>query len=115
MVAKKLIEIICFYFSFELFTNHGGISAELIKITKNTLLNELPDMNVHREVNVSHKRISVVRKALIFAYFSAKLCQTYYEINKFNLPCIGWCKFLYKIVFRLEGKTLHLAYQIFAR
>ena len=70
------------------------MSAELIVITKNSLLNELLDMTVHKEVNVCHKRISVARKTLIFAYFSAKLCQTLFEINKLNLPLIGWCKFL---------------------
>ena len=110
-LKRNLLKIICFYFFFEFSANHGGISAELI-ITKNSLLNEFPDMAVHREVNVRHKRIIVDRKTLIFAYVSAKLCQTLFEINKLNVPCIGWCKFLYKMFFRLKGKTLHLAYQM---
>ena len=80
-LKRNLLKIICFYFFFEFSTNHGGISAELI-ITKNSLLNELPDMTVHREVNVRHKRIVIAR------------FQTLCEINKLNLPCIGWCKFL---------------------
>ena len=70
---------------------------------------KLPDMTVLRKVNVRHKRISVARKTLIFAYFFVKLFQTLFEIKKLNLLCIGWC------FFRLEGKTLHLANQIFAR
>ena len=101
-LKRNLLKIICFYFFFEFSTNHGGISAELI-ITKNSLLNELPDMTVHREVNVRHKRIVIAR------------FQTLCEINKLNLPCIGWCKFLQKMFFWLEGKTLHVVYQIFAR
>ena len=68
--------------------------AELIVIKKNNLLNEICDMTIHREVNLRHKRIRIARKTLFFAYFSAKLCQTLFEINKFNLPCIAWCKFL---------------------
>ena len=114
-LKRNLLKIICFYFFFEFSTNHGGISAELIIITRNSLLNGLPDMTTHREVNVRHTRIIVARKILIFAYFSAKLCQTLCEINKLNLPCIGWCKFLQKMFFWLEGKTLHVVYQIFAR
>ena len=93
-LKRNLLKIICFYFFFEFFTNHGGISAELIIITKSSLLNELPDMTAHREVNVRHKHSIVARKTIIVAYFSAKLCLTLFEINKLNLPCIGWCKFL---------------------
>ena len=114
-LKRNLLKIICFYFFFEFFTNHGGISAELIIITKNILLNELQEMTVHREVNVCHKRISVARKTLIFVYLSTKLCQTLFKINKLNLLCIGWCKFLWKCFFRLKGKTSHLLYQIFAK
>ena len=105
-LKRSLLKIICFYFFFEFSTNH-----ELI-ITKGSLLNEFPDVAVHREVNVRHKRIIVDRKTLIFAYVSAKLCQTLFEINKLNVPCIGWFKFLYKMFFRLKGKTLHLVYQM---
>ena len=93
-LKRNLLKIICVFLFFEFFTNHGGISAELIIITKNSILNEFPEMNVHREVNVRHKRVSVAIKTLIFAYFSAKLYQTLLEINKLNLPCIGWCQFL---------------------
>ena len=88
-LKRNLLKIIWFYFFFEFSTNHGGISAELI-ITKN----ELPDMTVHREVNIRHKRIIVATKTLTFAYFSTKLSKTFFEINKLNLPCIGWCKIL---------------------
>ena len=105
-LQRNLLKLFVFTSPLNFLLTMVASGAELIKITKNTLLNKLPDMSVHREVNVSHKRISVVRKAPIFAYFSAKLCQTHYKINKFNLPCIGWCKFLYKIFFRLEGKSV---------
>ena len=93
-LKRNQLKIICFYFFFEFFTNHGDINAELITITKNSLLNELPHMTVHRKVNVHHKRIIVARKALIFAYFSAQLCQTLFEINKLNLRCFESYKFL---------------------
>ena len=93
-LKRNLLEIICFYFFLEFFTNHSGVIAELIIIIKNSLLNKLPDMTVHREVNTRHKRISVARKTLIFPYLSVKLCQTIFEINKLNLPYIGWYKFL---------------------
>ena len=93
-LKRNLLKIICCYFFFEFCTNHGGMSAELTIITKNSLLNGLLDMMVHREVNVRHKHIIVARKTLILAYFSAKLCKTLIGINELNLPCIGWCKFL---------------------
>ena len=113
-LKRNLLKIIWFYFFFEFSTNHGGISAELI-ITKNGLLKELPDMTVHREVNVRHKRIIIARKTLILAYFLWNCPKRFLILTNFNLPCIGWCKFLQKMFFRLEGKTLHLVYQIFAR
>ena len=50
---------------------------------QNSLLSKLLDMAVHRQVNVHHKYIS------IGSNFSAKLCETRFKINKFNLSCIG--------------------------
>ena len=97
-LERNLLRINCFYFFFEFSTNPGRISAELMIVTKNSLLNELLGMMVHREVNVHHKHIIVAGKGLIFAYFSVKLCQMFFGINKLNLPGIGWCKFLLKNV-----------------
>ena len=54
-------------------------------------------MTMHRKVNVRHKDIIVARKMLIYDYFSAKMCPKLFEINNFNLSCIGWSKFLQKI------------------
>ena len=65
-LKRNLLKIIYFYFFFEFSANHSGINVELIIITKNSFLNELPGMTVHREVNVRHKRITVARKGLIF-------------------------------------------------
>ena len=42
-------------------------------------------MAVHRKVKVSHEHIHVAMKTLIFEYFSEKLCQMLFEINKINL------------------------------
>ena len=71
------------YLLFGFFTNHGGISAELITMAKDSLLSELLDMTVHRQINVHEKYISIASN------FSAKLCETLFEINKLNLSCIG--------------------------
>ena len=38
-LKRNLLRIICFYFFFEFFINHDDISAELIIITKSSLLN----------------------------------------------------------------------------
>ena len=85
-LKRNLLKIICFYFFFEFFTNHGGISVELIIITKNSLLNKLLDMKVQREFNVHHKGISVARKTLIFAYFLWN-CATRF-MKSTNLICL---------------------------
>ena len=71
------------YLFFDFFTNHGGISAKLITITKHSLISELPDMTMQRQVNAHHKHISVASN------FSAKLCKTRFKINKLNISCIG--------------------------
>ena len=71
------------YLFFDFFTNHRSISAESITTTKKSLLSELLDMTMHRQVNAHHKHISVASNS------SAKLCKTRFEINKPNLSCIG--------------------------
>ena len=95
--AKFLLWLATFSFSFainylffDFFTNHGGINAESITITKNSLLSELLDMTVHRQVNVHHKHISLASN------FSVKLCETLFEFNKLNLSCVGWLSFYKK-------------------
>ena len=95
--AKFLLWLATFSFSFvinylffDFFTNHGGINAESITITKNSLLSELLDMTVHRQVNAHHKHISLASN------FAAKLCKTRFKINKLNIYCIRYCKFLQK-------------------
>ena len=79
------------YLFFDFFTNHGGITVELMTITKTTL-----GMTVQhkRGVNVRHRHISVASKALVFEYFSVKLYQKLFKTNKLNLSRIGWYKFL---------------------
>ena len=72
-----------YYLFFDFFTKNGGISAKSITITKNSLLSELLDMTVNRQVNAHHRHISVASN------FSAKLCKTRFEINNLNLSCIG--------------------------
>ena len=85
-LKRNLLKIICFYFFFEFFTNHGGISVELIIITKNSLLNELPDMNVHREVNVRHKRTSVPRNHWVLHIFLRNCAKRFMKLT--NLICL---------------------------
>ena len=114
-LKRNLSKIICFYFFSEFFTSYGGISAELIITTKNSLINQLSDMTMHREVNVCYKGISVAIKTLIFAYFSAKLCQTLFKLKNLICLVLDSVSFYKKMFFWLEGKTLHLAYQIFER
>ena len=86
-LKRNLLKIICFYFFFEFFTNHGGISVELIIITKNSLRNELPDMNLRREVNLRHKCMSVARKTLIFGYIVLRNCGKRF-MKLTNLICL---------------------------
>ena len=76
------------YLLFDFFTKFGGISAKSITITKNSLLSELLDMTIHKQVNVHDKHISETSN------FSAKCFWKFLEFNKLNLSCIGYCKFL---------------------
>ena len=78
------------YLFFDFFTNHGGISAKSITITKNSPISELLDRTVQRQVNAHHKHINVASN------FSVKLCKARFKINKLNVFCIGYCKFLLK-------------------
>ena len=57
------------------------MSAELIIITKNSLLNELLDMTVHKEVNVCHKRINVARKTLILHIFLQNCAKRFLKLT----------------------------------
>ena len=75
-------------YSLAFFTSHSGISAKLITITNTSLLNELLDMTMHREVNIRHKHINLAKKTLIFEYFSAKFCHMLFEMNKLILSCL---------------------------
>ena len=84
----KVCSFVKNWFRNYVFTNHDGISAESITIAKSSLISELLDMTVHRQVNVHHKHISVG------SIFFGKLCETLFEINKLNPSCIGQCKFL---------------------
>ena len=72
------------------FTNNGGINAESITIAKTSLLKELLHMMVQREVKVSLEHIGVARKTLTFKYFSGKLCQVLFEINKLINTILHW-------------------------
>ena len=98
------LSLITYFFFF--FTNHGGIRAELITITKTSLLNELLHKTVQEEVKVRYEHISVARKQLIFEYFSVKLCQMFFEINKLNLVVLDGASFYkkYFLVRRLKLK-----------
>ena len=90
--SHSFLSVITYFWFF--FTDHGGISAELIIITKTSLLKELLHMTVHRKVKVRYEHIRVARITLIFEYFTAKLCQMLFAISKLNLSCIKWWKFL---------------------
>ena len=78
-----LFPLVINHLLFNFFTNHGGTSVELITVTKTNLLYEFLDMIVRRQV-MPHNYISIARKTLIFEYFSAKLCQMFFEINNLN-------------------------------
>ena len=65
----------------------------LITVTKTSLLNELLNMTMHRDINVHHEHISIARKTLIFKGFSLKLYQRLSETKKINLSCTGCYKF----------------------
>ena len=94
-LKRNLLKINCFYFVFEFFTNHHGISAELIIITKNSLFNEFLDMSFHREVNVRHKRISVARKTLRncakrFLKITNLICLVLDGVTFYKKCFLGW-------------------------
>ena len=60
---------------------------------------------MYRQVHVHHKHISVARKTLIFEYFSAKLCETLFEINKLNLFLVVTGKFIEQLIIKIsKGK-----------
>ena len=73
---------------FDFSPNHGGISVELITTKKAILPKELLDMAMYRQRNVRDKSFSAARKKLIFDYFHAKLCRSFFETSICSLSGI---------------------------
>ena len=88
-------------------TNHGGISAESITVTKNSLLSELLDMTFQRQVNVHHKHIGAA------SIFLRNCEKRFFKLA--NLICLVLNGVIFYKKLWLERKSLHLAYQTFAR